>query len=184
MGCNRHISPPPPPNMNVKYFTDNLSRVIDLYSKDYDRIIVMGDFNLEPTDKPIEFFCNSYHLYNLVKEKTCIKGQPKCYDLMLTTGFSDFHKMTISIMKTQFMKADPIQIDYSDYKNYNPLNLIHDLSNKSNTDDTVVKNYNRFQNVLCNVLDKHAPMKKKSCTVQCIRQTCSYEEETLYCAMY
>ena len=43
-----------PPNMNEKYVIDNQSRVTDLYSKDYERIVIMGDFNLEPTDKPIE----------------------------------------------------------------------------------------------------------------------------------
>ena len=57
-----------PPNMNEKYFIDNLSRVTDLYSKDYERIVFMGDFNLGPTDKPIESFCHSYQMYNLVKE--------------------------------------------------------------------------------------------------------------------
>ena len=164
-----------PPNMNEKYFIDHLSRVIDLYSKGYDRIIVMGDFNLEPTDEPIESFCNSYQLYNLVKEKTCFKGPPKCYDLMLTnckhsfqntealtTGFSDFHKMTVSILKTEFVKTDPIQIKYRDYKYYNPLNFVQDLRNKLNSDDTFNKDYNRFQDVLCDTLDKHAPLKRKA----------------------
>ena len=85
----------------------------------------MGDFNLEPTDEPMEAFCDSYNLHNLVKEKTCFKGQPKCYDLILTnckksfqnttavtTGLSDFHKMTLTVLKTEFVKADPIQINY------------------------------------------------------------------------
>ena len=54
--------------MNEKYVIDNLSRVTDLYSKDYERIVIMGDFNLEPTDKPIESSFHSYQMYNLVKE--------------------------------------------------------------------------------------------------------------------
>ena len=132
----------------------------------------MVDFNLEPTDKPIESFCHSYQMYNLVKGKTCFKVPPKCYDLMLTnckkcfqnteaitTGFSDFHKMTVSILKTQFVKIDPIQINYRDYKNYNPINFTRDLRNNLNNDDT---NYNIFQKILCNVLDTRAPLKKKS----------------------
>ena len=103
------------------------------------------------------------------------KGPPKCYDLMLTnckqcfqnteavtTGFSDFHKMTVSILKTQFVKIDHIQINYRDYKNYNPINFTRDLRNNLNNDYTLDTNYNRFQRILCNVLDTHAPLKKKS----------------------
>ena len=163
-----------PPNMNENYFLDNLSRVIDCYSKKYDRIIVMGDFNLEPTDEPIESFCNSYNLYNLVKENTCYKGPPKCYDLILTnckhnfqntnavtTGFSDFHKMTITVLKTDFVKADPIKISYRDYKNYNSFNFKEELKYKLNSDNTSSIDYNKFQTILCEVLDKHAPLKKR-----------------------
>ena len=75
----------------------------------------------------------------MVKEKTCFKGPPKCYDLIFTnnkhtfqntkalnTGFSDFHKMTI--MKTEFIKAEPVQINYRDYRNYNPNNFGEELS--------------------------------------------------------
>ena len=43
-----------PPNMNERYFLDHLSRVIDYYSKKYDRVVIMGDFNSEPSDEPIE----------------------------------------------------------------------------------------------------------------------------------
>ena len=73
-----------PPNMNERYFLDHLSRVIDCYSKKYDRIVIMGDFNSEPSDEHIETFLSCYNLHNLVKEKTCFKGPPKCYDLILT----------------------------------------------------------------------------------------------------
>ena len=121
--------------MNNGYFIDYLSKTIDLYMKDYNNLVIMGDFNLEPFTEIIETFCNSYDLLNLVKENyTCFKGPPKCYDLILTdcrtyfqntevitTGFSDFHKMTITILKTEFVKAEPIQIVYRNYKNYNPM---------------------------------------------------------------
>ena len=91
--------------MNDKYFMDHLSRTIDLYCNKYDRVIVMGDFNLEPSSAFAKTLCHSHDLHNLVKEDTCFKGQTKCYDLILTnrkynfqstialtTGFSDFHK--------------------------------------------------------------------------------------------
>ena len=68
-----------PPNMNERYFLDHLSRVIDCYSKKYDRLVIMGDFNSEPSDEPIETFLSCYNLHNLVTENTCFNGPPKCY---------------------------------------------------------------------------------------------------------
>ena len=62
-----------PPSMNERYFIDRLGRVIDLYSKIYDRFVIMGDFN--HVDH-VETFCHSYNLHNLVKENTCYKGPP------------------------------------------------------------------------------------------------------------
>ena len=55
--------------MNEKYFLEHLGRVIDLYSKKYDRIVIMGDFNSEPSEEKILSFSQSYNLQNLVKEK-------------------------------------------------------------------------------------------------------------------
>ena len=129
-----------PPNINVTYFLEHLSRVIDCYYKKYERVIIMGDFNIEPSEESLDSFCNSFNLYNLVKDKTCFKGTPKCYDLILTnckhsfqnteaftTGFSDFHKMTVSVLKIQFIKSEPIQINYRDYKNFNATIFSHEL---------------------------------------------------------
>ena len=145
-----------PPNLREKYFFDNLSRCIDYYSKKYDRIVILGDFNSGPTNEPIETFCSSYNLYNFIKEKTCFKGPPKCYDLILTnykhnfqntlvvtTGFSDFHKITVTVLKTEFVKSDPIQINYRDYKNYNSVNFNEDLWNRLNSDISFSKDYSK-----------------------------------------
>ena len=163
-----------PPNMSETYFLNHLCMVTDFYSRYYDRIIIMGDFNLEPTDEPIDTFCNSYNLNNLVKGNTCFKGPPKCYDLILTThkhsfqntqilttGFSDFHSMTTTILKTEFVKADPIQINYRNYKNYNPINFNEDLKQQLCDNNTTNKTYEDFHSILCQVLDKHAPIKSK-----------------------
>ena len=75
----------------------------------------MGDFNLKPSTELMESLHSSYRLLNLVKE-------PICYNLIitnckhsfqntevLTTGVSDFHKMVFTILKTEFVKADPIK---------------------------------------------------------------------------
>ena len=68
---------------------------------------------------------------NRVKVPTCFKNpnNPSCVDLMLTnkpmcfqntvtleTGLSDFHKMTLTVMKYYFKKQEPIIVNYRDYK--------------------------------------------------------------------
>ena len=121
-----------PSKMNEIYILNHLSRVVDLYSKGFYRIVIMGDFNSEHHDEHIETFSSDYNLYNLVKGKTCFTGTPKCYDLIftnckqnfqnsaaMTTGFSDFHKMVVIVLKTEIVKVDPLKITYRDYKKYN-----------------------------------------------------------------
>ena len=149
---------------------DHLSKTIDFYSTKYNRIVIMGDFNLEPSTEHIETLCHSFVLHNLVKENTCFKGEPKCYDLILTnckfnvqntialtTGFSDFHKMAVTILKAEYVKADPIQIQYRNYKNFDLMVFREELRHNLNNDAVSRNNYNDFQNILCNLLDKHAP---------------------------
>ena len=102
-----------PPNMNDSYFINYLSRVIDCYNVRYLIIMI-------PSYKHMLHLFISYKLYRLAKEITCFKGPPKCYDMILTnhkynfqhnvavtTGFSDFHKMTVTALKTEFVKSDP-----------------------------------------------------------------------------
>ena len=165
-----------PPNTIDRYFMDHLSRVVDCYSRrKYDNFIIMGDFNLQESDVHMKNMLVSYNLVSLVKENTCFKGPPKCYDLILTnrkyhfqntlaltTGFSDFHKMTVTVLKTEFIKSDPIQINYRDYKNYNSVNFKEDLNYKLLANASSSTDFSEFQSILCEVLDRHAPIKKKT----------------------
>ena len=69
--------------------------------------------------------------------------------------------MTLTVLKTEFLKADPIQINYRNYKNYSHLEFSNELRSKLNNDVTSNSNYNNFQSILCQVLEKYAPVKKK-----------------------
>lgn len=79
----------------------------------------------------MEGFCNIYNLFNLIKVPRCYKNpsKPIYIDLMLTNslktffnscaveiGLSDFHKMTITIMKATFLKQETKIIYYRDLK--------------------------------------------------------------------
>ena len=53
--------------------------------KNNKNISVMVDFNLESTKTAINTFIDQHELYNLIKEKTCLKTESGSYvDLILT----------------------------------------------------------------------------------------------------
>ena len=111
---------------------------------------------------------------NLVKEKTCFKNldNPSCIDLIVTnsynsfqntsticTGLSDFHKMVVTVLKSCFQKQNPKEIMYRDYKKFDISNFKSEL--KCALNETKMKSYGNFEKVFLQVLDKHAPVKKK-----------------------
>ena len=65
---------------NDIYFLDELGKLLDFYSRSYERILILGDFSMKPSSSNKE----NYDLYYLMKEPTCYKSNPgKCYDLIL-----------------------------------------------------------------------------------------------------
>ena len=88
-----------------------------MYSAQYENIISIGDFNVDPEKSHTKAFCKTYGLKNLITVPTCYKNSqnPSCIDLILTnshlsfqssdgieTGLSGFHKMTVAVIKTTF----------------------------------------------------------------------------------
>ena len=78
-------------------------------------------------------FCSLFNFFSLIKDPTCFKSveNPSCIDLILTnrpksfqksmvieTGLSDFHKLTITVLKTSFRKKPPKVIQYRNYKKF------------------------------------------------------------------
>ena len=122
-------------------------------------------------------FCDIYSFQNLIKEPTCFKNptNPKCIDLMLTnrprsfqnlcvieTGLSDFHKLTVTVLRPFLKKAEPKTIFYRDYKNFTNDNyqlLIEELSGNVNiTNNTALDS---FLDISREALNKTAPLKQK-----------------------
>ena len=79
---------------------------------EYENIVVMGDLNSEIGEDRMNIFCNIYNFKSLVEEP-CLKSieNPTCADLILTnnsaieTGLSDFHKLTLTQMKSSLKKT-------------------------------------------------------------------------------
>jgi len=135
----------------------------------------MGDFNSETTENTMIDFCDTYGLSNLIKEPTCYKNlkNPSCIDLILTnktksfqhsnvyeTGLSDFHKLTVTVLKMSYQKLKPIIISYRDYKNYNNDEFRKDLMeniypNCSHLSEEI------FEKTFLHILNLHAPLKHK-----------------------
>ena len=63
-----------------------LNRVIDEYSKKYQNVLFLGDFNATINEKCMEEFCNLNGFSSLIKKPTWFKYpvKPACIDLILT----------------------------------------------------------------------------------------------------
>ena len=120
-------------------------------------------------------FCLNYNLKSLICVPTCYKNpdNPSCIDLILTNspgsfqsscaieaGLSDFHKMTVTVMKTSFQKLKPRVIIYRDYDSFCKVyrdNLTEELSKQNFEENSLEK----FLDTCRVVLDRQAARKKK-----------------------
>ena len=126
-----------------------LSNFLDLHSSNHKKMLILGDFNVGIDEPHIKPFGETYNLTNLIKQPTCYKNldNPTCIDLILTniprtfqstcvieTGLSDFHLMTLTIMRKTFKNQRPRIINYRSFKHFSNeefrKSLIDNLSNQ------------------------------------------------------
>ena len=163
-----------PHRQSVDYFLEHLSKALDSYVSLYDNIIILGDFNCEVSENPMKIFCDRYTLKNLIKEPTCFKNieNPSSIDVILTnkhksfihskvleTGLSDHHKLTVTVLKTKFIKLNPKTVNYRCYNNFNEIKFEEEL--KEILSKTKDLNCEIFENIFLQVLEKYAPRKRK-----------------------
>ena len=94
-------------------------------------MIFLEDFNVIDEEHHMKSFCENYGLKNLIRQPTCYKNpsNPVCIDLILTnvprsfqstcvveTGLSNFHLMTLTVMRKRFKKYQPKIINYRSEK--------------------------------------------------------------------
>ena len=167
-----------PHKSNISSHFNALGKSLDLYSAHYDNIILLGDFNVSIDDPHMDFFCETYRLKSIIKDATCFKNpeNPSCIDLILTnspysfqnscvieTGLSDFHKMTVSVLKTTFQKLKPKIVQYRDYTKFSNdefrKKLVENLSLLNISTDG--NGLEKFLQTCINTLDQSAPRKRK-----------------------
>ena len=112
---------------------ESMSNAAESLSSKYENFFIIGDFKAQATDTSVKDFCAIYSFKHLIKETTYYKTpiNPKCIDFMLTnrqqgfqnfcvieTGFSDFHQMTVTVLRSYFLKAEPKIIMYRNYRKF------------------------------------------------------------------
>ena len=164
-----------PPSQSDDYFFNAIGNGID--ANQYDNFLLVGDFNAQEFEPRLNDFLVEYDAKNLVKENTCFKSMenPSCIDLFITnrprcfmktttlsTGLSDFHKMSVTVMRADFPRSKPRDIHYRDYKHFDEeafrSELKYVLSFKRNKEYGL---YEHFKKLFIQTLDKHASKKIK-----------------------
>ena len=122
-----------PAKSNISSHLSIVRRSLDSYMSSDDNFLVIGDLNSEISEMTMSEFCETYNLQNLVKGPTCYKrpSKPTCIDLILTnfpklfqhtqtieTGLSDFHKLTLTVLKTHFPRLKLNIVNYRDCKGF------------------------------------------------------------------
>ena len=122
-----------PNNSLISNHLKEIGKNLDNYSSKYDNFILLGDLNSEPTESSVRDFCEIYSCKNLIRDNTCFKypSKPFCVDLIITTrpksfqnyvtveiGLSDFHKMTLTVIKVFYKKQKTNIVMYRNYKHF------------------------------------------------------------------
>ena len=131
-----------------------------------------------PTESAIRDFCEVYSCKNVIKDNTSFRNPLKlsCIDLMITnrpksfqnsatveTGLSDFHKMTLTVMKVFYKKQKPNIVTYRNYKHFSNEAFMFDVKNSiiQMTSERNNLEFDRFKTALDKAIQRHAPIKKR-----------------------
>ena len=123
-------------------------------------------------------FCHVYNCQNIIKDKTCFKNphNPSCVDLFITnrpksfqnstvieTGLSDFHKMSLTVMKVFYKKQRPKIVRYQNYCNFENELFINEVKNSIEQEYCQHQSleFGSFKMKVDNILQKQAPLKKR-----------------------
>ena len=117
----------------INYHLQELAKGIEIYSENYDDILLMGDFNAEVSETSFSSFCELYEVKSIINQSTSYKNltNPSCIDLFLTnspnsfqkstvvkTGLSDFYKFIVTVRKSYSPKRIPNIVTYRKYNNF------------------------------------------------------------------
>ena len=67
----------------IKKSTQNIGKIIDFYTVNYDNFLIVGDLNSESTESSMHEFCNIYDLHSLCHKSTCCKKSGKNHHALI-----------------------------------------------------------------------------------------------------
>ena len=152
----------------IEKHMNKLGKALDICLHKYDYIFLISDFNSKISERSIHDFCVVYNLKSLSNTTTCFKNSenPFCIDLLLANlktnfdeavvlelGLSDSHKLVVSVLKSYFKKEDPKYFDNEIFSN--------ELEDELSKIGLITLNYDIFKNFCMDVINKHAPLKRK-----------------------
>ena len=132
-----------PPSQCKNYFITELTKILDKCRGSYENTVILGDFNMQPTNQILKTFLEGNSFVNLIKSNTWFKSKPgSCIDLILTnkpkrfqdsgvmeTGVSDHHALIFSILKTTFTKCHQISCNIETMRNLKYIHFYTMLNN-------------------------------------------------------
>ena len=165
-----------PPKNLINYHLQELAKGIQMYSNNYDDILLMGNFNADISETSFPYFCEHYEVKRIINQSTCYKNptNPSCIDLFLTnsrssfqkstvvkTDLSAFYKLDVTVMKSYSPMRTPNLATYRKYTNFDKDKFLDEMSfnlQKHNLLDIALKAFIRMFKF---IFEKHAPLKKK-----------------------
>ena len=122
-------------------------------------------------------FVKSIIVLTLLRKNTCLKN-PSCIDLIITNkprssegsmtieaGLSDFHKLSLTVIKVFYKKQKSNIIKYGSCRNFDNEAFISNLggvfSEICNEHELLSLSLEIFKNIVDHTLKTHAPLKKQ-----------------------
>ena len=161
------------PSHNEKYFIDRLSEILGQLTCNYDKTMLIENFILTIDNKSLANFMSTFDLERLIKKPTFFQSSnPTCIDLILTNKKEFFksidvievrisyhHSLIVTALKSLLLKGNTKTKLYRDYSYFSIDHFKEDLGN--NLKNNSITEYSHFQNIFLEMLDKHAPIKKR-----------------------
>ncbi len=156
---------------------DNIIRCLDI---NYN-IVILGDFNINMlnTKNALSDCLDVNGLRNLVKDATCVKGEPSLIDLIVTnkpkrfsstvsvdTEMSDFHNIVCTSTKFHVPQHKSTSFHYRSYKHFDQNSFVNDISfipyHVVEIFDDIDDCYWLWNELTMQIVNKHAPLKSKT----------------------
>ena len=172
------------PSSNIRNFNDQLSPILDKILCETSNIIITGDLNVDMLTKNSKFaaldeLLQMYNLKNIITNATCFKStNATLLDLFIVSksrrfsttlnfncGLSDYHNFIATCTKLQHTRFTPKVVTYRSYKKFNEEDFKYEVScipyQILDVFDDVDDKFWCYNKLIMNVVDDHAPLKKK-----------------------